>query len=217
MNKNIVTEPLFPFKHFTTAKLCGNMKDVSARTSLFKQLHLNHADLICANQVHGNAVKIVSGKDKGKFVDNCDGLITCEKNISLGIFTADCMPVLMASKDGNAKAAVHAGWRGLAAGILENALKIFKDEFKVSPQDISVYIGPHIRRCCYEVNDDLAKVFDARLKNGRLDLSEAALKILEKNNVKDIFISTRCTMHESDFYSYRRDKTAERQLTVLVC
>ena len=193
------------------------MKDGAQRNSLLRSLGLDAKNIVLMRQVHGNNVHVAGEKDKGSFIEDCDGLITNEKNIMLGIFTADCMPVLMVSKDKSVKAAVHAGWKGLASEILQNAIKIFNKKFGIKAEDIVVYIGPHIRECCYEVSADLGKTFGVRLKNNRLNLPEAARKILKKEGVKEIHSSSLCTFCGDDlFFSYRRDKSEERIITVLI-
>ncbi|MDR1195451.1 MAG: peptidoglycan editing factor PgeF [Endomicrobium sp.] len=216
MKEKLISEKNFPAFHFTTTKPCGNMKNETDRNVLLHSLGLNGDNLVLAKQAHTNIVRVVTAKDKGQFIDDCDGLITADKNIITGIFTADCMPVLMISKDKSVKAAVHAGRKGLANAILQNAVKIFKEEFDINPETISVYIGPHIKECCYEVSADFENVFGTKLKNGRLDLSAIARKILEKEGVREILVSERCTCCENNiFFSYRKDRTDSRMLTVL--
>lgn len=193
------------------------MKDEAERNSLLRSLGVDKEKLVLARQVHGCNVKIVTSKDGGSFIEDCDGIITSDKAISLGIFTADCVPVIFVSKDKTVKAAVHAGWRGLAAGILQNAIKLFKENFSVKPENISAYIGPHIRECCYDVSADLENVFNVKLNNGKLNLSEIAADILKKEGIKEIFISDRCSCCESgSFFSYRKDKTEKRMITILL-
>lgn len=216
MKNKLITESRFPLKHFTSVKSCGDMKNGAQRNSLLRSLELDAKNIVLMRQVHGNNVHVAGEKDKGGFIEDCDGLITNENNIMLGIFTADCMPVLMASKDKSVKAAVHAGWKGLASGILQNTIKIFNKKFKVKAEDIVVYIGPHIRECCYEVGAELGKAFGVRLKNNRLNLSETARKILKKEGVKEIHSSRLCTFcGDNLFFSYRRDKTEARILTAI--
>ena len=138
-------------------------------------------------------------------------------SVMLGIFTADCMPVLMASKNGDVKAAVHAGWKGLAAGILQNTIKLFYEKFKVGAEDIVDYIAHHIHGCCYEVSTDFEKMFNVKLNNGRLNLSETAHNVFEEAGIKEININNLCNFCEQDmFFSYRKNRTEERMITVLV-
>jgi copper oxidase (laccase) domain-containing protein len=117
------------------------MKDESVRKSFLISLKLNPAKLVCADQIHSSNVKIVGASDRDTFVGGCDGLITADKEIILGIFTADCVPLLVSYGNGELKAAIHIGWKGLSAGIIENSLEILQREFCVRPEEIKVYIG----------------------------------------------------------------------------
>lgn len=216
MKENLISDKNFPFRHFTTTKSCGNMKNETERNNLLASAGLDKNKLVLAKQVHGVNIHIASKDDAGTFIENCDGLITKEKDVALGIFTADCMPVLMVSRDGSVKAAVHAGWRGLAGGILQNAVKIFKENFGVKAGDIYAYIGPHIRQCCYEVSPDLEEVFGIKLKSGKFDMSRTAKKILKKEGFLNIAVSGHCSCCEDTlFFSYRKDKTESRMITLI--
>jgi YfiH family protein len=213
----MIINPLFKFKHFTTTKPRGNMKDCGARELFLFCAQVNPKKLVLAEQIHSNTVKIAAKNDGGKILEDCDGLITDELDLALGIFTADCMPVLLASKDGRVRAAVHCGWKGLAAGILENALGIFAKEFGIAAKDICVYIAPHIKECCYEVGRNFENIFNVKLKNLKLNMSEIALGKLKKSGVENIVISGECTFCKDGlFFSYRKNKTQERQLTAVL-
>ncbi|AKL98300.1 peptidoglycan editing factor PgeF [Endomicrobium proavitum] len=202
-------------KYFTS-KPQGNMKDETSRNILLRFLNLSPENLVLAKQIHGNRVAAVNRADAGKFAESCDGLVTCDKSLILGIFTADCMPVLMSSKNGYVRAAVHAGWRGLADGIIENAVEIFKKDFNVLPEDIEVAVGPHIKQCCYEVNSDFEKIFNVALINNKFSLSQAAESKLKAVGVKDISVHCGCTFCGADnYFSYRKNKTEERQLSLV--
>jgi len=214
--EKIIKESLFPHAHFTTTKACGNMKDGENRAAVLSALGFDARKLVLARQVHGSRVRRVSKDDYGKFIEGCDGLITDDSSISLGIFTADCVPVLMVSKDSAVKAAIHAGWKGLAEGIIENAADMFLSEFGIKPADIAAYTGPCIQECCYEVGPELESVFKVKLKNGHLNLREIAENLMRSKGISDIFTSGCCTFHEQHlFFSYRRDKTEDRHLTFL--
>ena len=216
MHNILIKEENFNTFHFTTTKACGNMKDVSIRKQFCKEHSVNHNKIVFANQVHGTMIKKVSGADCGNFIEDCDGLITNDKNIYLCIFTADCMPVFFASRDYSVVALVHAGWRGLAAKILENTVISFKTDFGISPQDIFAYIGPHINKCCYQISDDLKKTFNLSEEEDFLSLTDEALKQLKKLGLKRIYVNSHCTCHQTDtFFSYRRQPTQDRMMSLI--
>ena len=206
----------FPVPHLTTVKSCGNMKDEQQRVKFCQNNNINHKNIVFAQQVHGTFVKKVSKQDCGTFIAECDGLITNEKNITLAVFTADCMPVFMTSRDYSVIALVHAGWRGLAGGILESALISFKKDFGILPQDVFTYIGPHISKCCYEVGSDVKKAFDVPESEKYLSLSEQAEKQLRSFGVKRVYLNENCTCHEGElFFSYRREPTECRMMSLI--
>ncbi|MDR0823286.1 MAG: peptidoglycan editing factor PgeF [Endomicrobium sp.] len=206
----------FPLKHFTTTKADGDMKDENKRLRFLISRKINPKTLVLAKQVHGNIIKIVSKADGGSCIDNCDGFITDDKSVHLGIFTADCQPILMTNQTLSVKAAIHSGWKGLASGIIENAIEIFDKKFNIKPQDICAYIAPHIQSCCYEVGAEFEKIFQTPLKDGKLNLSQITKSKMEKLGIESIEISPYCTMHNTElFFSYRRDKTDKRMLTIV--
>lgn len=211
-----VQEKNFKYFHITTTKQCGNMKDFYFREKFCKNNNINPYKIVFANQIHGTSVKKVSLADANSFIPYCDGLITDDKNIYLCIFTADCMPVFMADTNGKAVALVHAGWRGLAAGILNNAVLSFDKDFNVKSKNIDVYIGPHIKQCCYQVGKEVLQSFNLNNDNNYLSLAQQAKKQLNILGVKNIIISPCCTYHNSNqFYSYRKEKTDNRIMSLI--
>ena len=213
---NFIFSANFPYKHFTTTKSAGDMKNKAERDSFLRSMALNPADLVLANQVHGNNIKVVKRSDQNILIDNCDGLITTDKNLLLGIFTADCVPILISSSDGEVKAAVHVAWKGLYLGIVENAIGVLINDFCISPKSIKVYICPHIRSCCYKTGSEMEGKFNIKLINGNLDLSAILRTKLENYGVNEIFDVNQCTCHnEQLFFSYRRDCCADRLLSVI--
>ncbi|MDR3257113.1 MAG: peptidoglycan editing factor PgeF [Endomicrobium sp.] len=214
--KQFISEKKFPYKHFTTTKFASNMKDEIVRNSFLSSLKLNPVNLVLANQVHSNNVKIVNAFNKNSFIDNCDGLITTDKDVMLGIFTADCVPLLMSCGNCEFKAAIHAGWKGLFAGIIENTLDILKKDFCIKIEEIKVYIGPHICSRCYEVGYEMENRFNVKPNKNKLNLSEIICNKLKKCGINKIFDIKRCTFHEeSSFFSYRRNQCLERMLSII--
>ncbi|MDR0956314.1 MAG: peptidoglycan editing factor PgeF [Endomicrobium sp.] len=212
--KKIISNNNFPYKHFTTTKSAGNMKDNFQRVKFMLSLNLDPTDLVLANQIHSNNIKIVNASDRNTFINDCDGLITQDKNTILGIFSADCVPLLIS--DGRVKAAIHAGWKGLYFEIIENTINILKNKFCVKTEKISIYIGPHIRPCCYKVSNEMENIFNFKLKNNKLNLSEIIYNKLKKLKVNKIFNINQCTFHKTNlFFSYRFNKCSERMLSII--
>lgn len=110
-------------------------------------------------QVHGRHVVVVRGQGSGR--PEADVLVSNNPEIALAVRAADCVPLLIADPKGGAVAAVHAGWRGTAAGAATAAVEALQREFGSSPADLVAAIGPSIGPCCYEVGTDLVDAFAA--------------------------------------------------------
>ena len=109
-----------------------------------------------ARQVHG--ARIASEREcAGPALPAADGIASSAPGVPVAVFTADCVPILLATRCGAAVAAVHAGWRGLAAGVVGAGVAAVR-ELAGSPSPLVAAIGPHIGACCYEVD---APVIDA--------------------------------------------------------
>jgi YfiH family protein len=138
-----------------------------------------------------------------------DGLWTARPGLVLSISTADCVPIVIASKA--SIAAVHAGWRGIVSGIIPNAVRALEAE-----EALTAWTGPAIRGCCYEVGPDVAKrlveassqsiLSTGRTPKPRVDLVRAARLQLRSEGVADLRDFSPCTCcGGSDFWSVRRD------------
>ncbi|BAM07459.1 peptidoglycan editing factor PgeF [Leptospirillum ferrooxidans] len=108
---------------------------------------------LTARQVHGVDVRRVDENRDAAF--EADGLWTEAPGTRIGIWTADCLPVLFADKGGRVVSAVHAGWRGAVRGIVTEALERLKKEGNVPPSNLLVVLGPSAGRCCYEVGPEV--------------------------------------------------------------
>jgi polyphenol oxidase len=139
-----------------------------------------------------------------------DALYTEETGLALSVVTADCVPVLIAGPEGIA--AVHAGWRGIASGVIPDTLEKMKGDRKES----TAWIGPAIGPCCYEVGEDVANQVVAASgpevaipgPNGKphLDLQAAARLQLERAGVGQVLVLAHCTRcDEEKLWSYRRE------------
>ncbi len=139
-----------------------------------------------------------------------DGLWSDEPGVSMLAMSADCLPIAVARTDRfPALAVVHAGWRGLADGVVAAGVSALRDES--SPvSDLAAIVGPSIGPCCYEVGPEVAALFDADLTTGRkLDLWSAAERDLRASGVARVERVDLCTRCNPDlFFSHRRDGRA---------
>ncbi|MDR2772253.1 MAG: peptidoglycan editing factor PgeF [Elusimicrobiota bacterium] len=210
----------FHINHLTSTRFAGDMKDEQKRNEFLLSQNIDPQNLVLTDQIHSNIIKHVTKNEAGKTIDSCDGLFTDDISLNLGVFSADCVPIVMVSTKYQVKAIVHAGWKGLAFGIIENTTEMFA-QFGFPPYEIHAYIAPHIRKCCYEVSKDFEKIFGADLlKDNKFDLTGLARNKLKKCGIRRIYehkLCTKCSKYEDEFlfFSYRRDKTQERLLTVI--
>ena len=173
------------------------------------------------DQVHGNRFQSISSVSSP--IIETDALVSASDNLILGMLSADCMPIAISKKDGSVFAIIHAGWRGLISGVIQTCLSAFiKDEIK-----LTAWIGPSISGGFYEVGSEL---YDAFMKSDEhsqsnfkrvnpkkwlFDLNGEAKRILKNHNV-EVHVSNQCTYTNHDlFYSYRRDQTENRLLTMI--
>jgi YfiH family protein len=213
---NILRAVEFPFFHAVSTRSAGSMRDTALRDAFCVQAGMDPRALTTADQVHGTRIAVVDRAAAGTRIARTDALMTSEAGIPLGIFTADCLPVLLADVRGRAVAAVHAGWRGLAAGIITEAVRRMEYVFGVAGSDIAVLIGPHICGACYEVGDEVRAAFNRPHREDRFDLAAEAQRQLRACGVEAITASPYCTYHDNDhFFSYRRGQTAERIISVI--
>lgn len=161
-----------------------------------------------------------------------DAAISRSKRMAVGVVTADCIPILLALKDRKTVAAVHAGWRGLYSEILVKAVERINAINGNSPDEMVAAIGPAIGKCCYEVDDVLARKFLSKFnwaekfitlmekKKFHIDLSGIAKEQLSRagiqiDDIDTIALCTKCNFQL--FYSYRGDgEGAARQLSAAV-
>ena len=155
-----------------------------------------------------------------------DALVTNETGRSIGVRTADCVPILLLDRQNRAVGAVHAGWRGTVAGILRCAIEKMKADFGSAPADLHAAIGPCIRDCCYEVGAEVARQFAPYFPewepvgNSRtVDLPEANRRQMEKaglnsNYIFDCKLCTACV--STEFFSYRREPENPGRLLAVI-
>ena len=192
--------------------------DVQAnRVQLQQSLHLP-CEPRWLNQTHSNQCVAVD-KDSNQLAD---AAITQQKNCPLVVMTADCLPIVICNITGTEIAVIHAGWRGLLAGIIENTLLKMQSQ----PTKLLAWIGPAICQKCYEIKTDIYEAFHQRYpstsstflhKNMRIfaDLANIAALILQTCGVQQIWQSGLCTFENNHFYSYRRQSTTGRIATLI--
>lgn len=176
---------------------------------------------VLGEQVHGGSVAVVTAAHGGRGVEDrmsalagVDGLITTTPGLVLSVTTADCLPVLLAHREGKAVAALHCGWRSLKENLIETSLSALA-ELGAPAGELVAWLGPCIGQPVYEVSGDFAGFFEASSLRpaptpGKwlFDLQHEAALRLGRGGVPRANIHTlaRCTFSEADFFfSNRRD------------
>jgi len=162
------------------------------------------------NQVHGTEAVLLSPDVRcseeawGETVGDADSLVTKQLNVGLVALTADCLPIALGTK--NAVAVIHAGWRGLSSGVVENAVAALRE---VSSGPIAAAIGPCAGVCCYEVSIEVLNAFSpaAGFEGRMLNLGATAEDRLNRAGVNVVHRLSLCTICDGKgrFFSHRRD------------
>ena len=178
------------------------------------------------NQVHGQTVIDAGRVANQKLATGieADAAYTDQPGIICAVLTADCLPVLLCDRQGTRVAAVHAGWRGLAAGIVERTL----DTLQLPGDQLLAWLGPAIGPAAYEVGEEVRTAFVQHnveaaeaFRPGRpghwwMDIYQLARQRLFARGVNSISGGNHCTWHEAEnFYSYRRDGVTGRMASVI--
>jgi YfiH family protein len=195
------------------------------RSRVCEALSIPH--FACGRQVHGANLERVGPEradagftDPSSAFDATDALITSDAGTALAILTADCFPLALADPRRGTLMVVHAGWRGIAAGIIGRAVAAFDD-----PHYVMAAVGPGIGVDHYEVGEDVAAAVTAgaeteavvRTNGGRvhLDLAATVQRSLRGHGVRHIETADVCTACEEErFFSYRRDGVTGRQALI---
>ncbi len=168
------------------------------------------------NQKH--TAMVIDVKSEGIY--EADGLITDEKNLALCVRVADCYPVFLFSEDEKIKGVLHAGWRGVYRGIIENGVKLFK---KFTQKRIFYAVGPGICGKCYEVGKefldyfkDYPYVFEKKKNKLFLHLLKLIEEKMKRLGVVRYKVLKLCTFENKDFYSSRRGDREKRNICVIL-
>lgn len=194
---------------FSNREFGGDIEEEAGRFGL--------RGIFTLTQVHGRDVFVIKdpfGEVRGQ---KGDAIVTCLRGLGIGVFTADCLPILFVDRSASVVAVAHAGWRGTLSQITRATLLEMERNFGIHPGRVVSVIGPSIGRCCYEVGEDVSSLFMDRFKDWEcylfkkndskyvLDLREANRIALMECGVRDIEVLDICTRCEGDFHSFRRD------------
>ncbi len=213
-----------PFDAFNLGLRSGESEAVvrSNRALLVRALGLP-SEPRWLRQVHGNrslclTACVVDGEPEA------DAAFTAQPNVVLAILTADCLPILVCAQDGSEIGAIHAGWRGLAAGVVESCISRLDSK----PGALLAWLGPAIGPASYEVGDEVRAAFVAaeeaataafaptRPGHWQCNLYTLARQRLHKLGVTRVYGGDFDTLADTRFYSWRRDSVGSGRMTSLI-
>jgi len=182
------------------------------------------------NQIHSH--RVVNAADVRSIVD-ADGSYSTKKNQVSVVMTADCLPVLVCTRQGDAVAALHAGWRGLLHGILEQGILKMLAASQHQPEDCLIWFGPAIGSRNFEVGDEVRQAFLQKTRNKKMleecfvllpgtkkkylmDIYQLAKQRLLQMGVENFSGGRYCTYTDKEkFFSYRRDGVTGRMASLI--
>lgn len=171
---------MLPIPHIFTSRLGGVSKEkqfeslnlgVNTTDPYYRENYeivknaMGFDKIVFTKQLHTGVVEAVDEKNaadfKNSFDHGVDGVVTNCKNLTLCVFTADCVPILLYDPVKEVIGAVHSGWRGTVKKISVKAVRLMEEKFGCSPKNIIAAIGPSIGKCCFEIGEDTAEMFKA--------------------------------------------------------
>jgi YfiH family protein len=215
-----------PFDRCNLGAHCGDdPESVRENRRLLRQSLALPAEPRWLRQVHGVAVaRFAADSGREDEMPVADAAVTAEPGVVLAILTADCLPVLFCSRAGDEIAAVHAGWRGLAAGVLEQTLAAMRTE----PALLLAWMGPAAGPQAYEVGQEVFAAFVAddadaescfaptRPGHWRMDLFELARRRLHCAGIPFVHGGGNCTIGDPQrYFSHRRDQRGGRMASLI--
>lgn len=213
-----------PYQGFNLGLHVGDISEkVEKNRQLLQKLLPKNTHIQWLEQVHGNEVAEITSVSSQPLV--ADASFTKEKNICLAIMTADCLPILLASKAGDEIAGIHGGWRSLAKNIITHTI----NKMATKANQICAWLGPCIGKETFEVgqevfdtfvsqNQSFSQAFVKRTSGKYLaDLQKIAYIQLAELGVEHINVLPECTFSNTDkYYSYRKESKTGRMAS-LIC
>lgn len=221
-------------RHGFSTRQDGNLRiptvETDTRTNrerYVRSIGLNPMRLVSANLIHGTHIHIAQEEDAGAVIPACDGLVTKVPSLAISVTGADCFPVYAVDPVERVIGLAHAGWRGIVTGILPELIG-HMGELGSDPEDIVIGIGPGIRVCHFEINEDVFAMFQGygefvheRKEKTFVNLPSIIKRQLGEAGIRLSYIhdSELCTYGMTgDYFSRRRDQQGplEAMLAYLV-
>ena len=206
-----------PYDSFNLAAHVGDDPEHVAENRRILSHNMNHSrsfvwEPIWLTQTHSTTAVRITHDSPATIATPCDASFTRETNLPCAVLTADCLPLLICNEAGTEVAAIHAGWRGLLAGIIENTIP----QLSSSPADLLVWLGPAIGPTAFNVDDNIRLDFINRYPQNKAafkqtdsdwlaDFYALSKTSLEAVGVSRVYGGDYCTVSDKRFFSYRRD------------
>jgi YfiH family protein len=211
-----------PYQGFNLAEHVGDDSfHVQTNRKLLNSMLSLPNEPIWLEQTHSTQVLSAIPENRGK---EADAAFTREAQQICIVLTADCLPLLVCDREGKSVAAIHAGWRGLAHGVIENTLAAMN----LSPKNLLVWLGPAIGPTVYEVGDEVRQLFIEKDPRAEMcfmpsphqrwlaNMYDLARQRLQSYGIENIYGGDYCTYLDKDqFYSYRRDGQTGRMASLI--
>ncbi len=177
-------------------------------------------NLIYMDQTHSDHIQIIEDAAINK-IENCDAIITAQRNIPLMVMVADCIPMMIYDPKKRVIGAVHAGRNGTFLNIGVKTIRRMQEHFGTNPADVRIALGPSIHVCCYEVGPEIADIVQKSFENSYIEERKGKTFLnLQKYNVdrlqeagvatQNIEVSPVCTCCDKNYFSYRREGVTGR-------
>lgn len=213
------------FKHVFSTRIGWNQEKIFK--DLGNVLEISQDKIYRGKQVHGTDVLVIKDQDYRKvFKEEKDGFVTNIKGIALSTYHADCVPIYFYDTKKNVIGLAHGGWKGTLNNISRSIIEKMVKEFGSKVEDIMVAIGPSIGICCYEIGEDVEKLFVEKYpkvediiikKDGKMYLDLWKVNRVNLINLgvreENIYNSHICTSCRTDrLYSYRKEKGTKNRM-----
>lgn len=203
------------------AKIYSDEEVEEFRNLLATQIGTKRSDLIFQRQTHGTDINVIrSQSDTMQF---SDGMITNVRGLVLNVTIADCAAVLIFDANKNAIGAFHSGWRGTAAEISKKGIKLMNELFDCKAEDLICHISSSAGKDVYEVGAEVAELFPREFvkpfgEKYLLDIKGTIHRqLIESGCIESkITVSPNCTISDSRFHSYRRDKDKSGRMSAFI-
>ncbi|MBV8661023.1 MAG: peptidoglycan editing factor PgeF [Candidatus Dependentiae bacterium] len=205
-------------------------QNTQALKNIAQQLQIDQVALL--RQEHGTQGLQIKFDDNQKyfFSPTGDYLFTQKLECGIGVVTADCLPIVLHDPITKTVGIIHAGWRGLSAGVFQITIQKIIDAIGVESSDLEIYLGPAARPCCYEVQQDFVDQFQKYNNDSEFFIkkeskiyfdSRTFILVLARNlGISEEKIYTKynvCTICNESYCSYRREKEKARRQISMIC